>query len=513
MPASTTGMSPNTQNDSNSQTYKGPNYWFRQIGRQEFPVFRQTVLSVARVLSQIKSSSTEMAQAVARDPFLAVRVVRMANSAFYSAGIQRVSSVHRAVIVVGFDALRHLCASVDFVEDSFRGIRLKSIQRHVLLSYHQALLAQWFAESIRDGAPEEVYSAGLLADIGLIHLLGMIPVSSVLALSTNLERHGLESQEDVERQVLGFASRFVTAKMASDWKLGDLLEKVARDHDVGDPRVKCVRYARALTRALAQDPEGRSVLAAREAIGDELKMSQMSLRRMIDAAARWARRWGCDYGLDEEELALFSSEGAAAAEPEAEPEIPLLEILSEEQGSSHAVPAAREPDDSRQLEIIDAIHALLMDRNRRNSQELWDLVADGMRNGAGFDRVAVMRLASGGRFLEVRGLYGDFDPGLEGLMVPVTSYRNLFTYCLDCPEPLWVRDESPDEIRNLLGPEVLQFFGSRDFILARVMGRGGPVGLIGADRRETDRTLDEEALRGFRRFWRCASVAVEVLEI
>ncbi|SMC27027.1 HDOD domain-containing protein [Desulfacinum hydrothermale DSM 13146] len=511
MTADKTGVPTTPQTEEKLSVPRGPNYWFRHIGREEFPVFRQSVLSVARVLSQVKSSSTEMAKAVAMDPLLTVRVLRTANSAFYSAGIQKISTVQRAVVVVGYDALRHLCAALRFVEECFSGIRLKSIQSHVRLSYHQALLAQWFAETIRDGAPEEVYCAGLLADIGLIHLLGVLPVSSIVALHKNLERHGLASQEEVEQKVLGFAARTVTAKMAADWKLGDLLEKVARKRDTGNLRVKCVCLARDLTRALAEDAEGKGVLAVRERVGDELKISQMNMRRMMDAAAQWTHRWGQAYGLDGEDLVMFGEEGVRTVDAEHAQAMTSPGASPEESPRPAAV--ARKPDATRQLEIMDAIHALLMDASRRNSRALWDLVAQGLRQGAGLDRVALMRVVSGGRFLEVKELYGDFDPGLKGLMVPLATYRNLFAYCLERPDPIWVHDGSPEEIKSLVGPEVMQFFGSRDFVLGRIMGREGPVGLIGADCHETGRSLDEESMQGFLRLWRCASVAMEQLGI
>ncbi len=158
---------------------RGVNYWVRIAGREELPVLRPTVMTIARIFSQVAASSSAMADAVARDPFMTARLVRMANSAYYNPGLKKVSAVPRAVVVVGFDAVRHLCVSARFVEETYGGERLQEILHRVVLSYKQALVAQWMGETLRDAVPEELYSAGLLLDLGLLSLLCVVPPETV----------------------------------------------------------------------------------------------------------------------------------------------------------------------------------------------------------------------------------------------------------------------------------------------------------------------------------------------
>ncbi len=65
------------------------------------------VLEAMRLLEDLRSSAESVAEAMGRDPVLAARVLRLANSALYMR-TRRVATLREAVVLVGYGAVRSL---------------------------------------------------------------------------------------------------------------------------------------------------------------------------------------------------------------------------------------------------------------------------------------------------------------------------------------------------------------------------------------------------------------------
>lgn len=489
--------------------FRGANYWARQVGRAELPVLRPTVMAIARVFSQTGASSAALAEAVARDPFMSARILRMANSAFYNPGLKKVLAIPRAVVVVGFDAVRQVCVFARFVEETCSEERLQLILRCTLRAYRQALLAQWIGETLRDGSPEELYAAGLLLDIGLLSLLCVVPSEVVAAFREKRSRCGATEQAAVEKEVFGFETRRLTVRLAEEWTLGDLVKRAALDREETDNRIQCVRAASALTLAFEQGRESEAWAVALETAVDRLKVPEASVLRLLDAAERKVREFSQELPPTEDTL-LTAKEPAVAANEKNVTATRPVEIREQEPLMLRE--AFWEPADAeRQLELLDDLLAYLVDEARGHSQGVLDRAARGLLEGAGLDRVAYFRLTPDGRFLEVKNRYGPLEARFQGLLVPVDPYPNILVHVLRGPAWLWVHEKSPSSIKGLITPEVLQFFPARELFVGRVGWANQPAGVFAGDRLPGNQPLDERAFLAFRRFCQLATLGLALL--
>lgn len=128
---------------------------------------------VAAEIAQITSSpnfeSSTLAGVVARDPALAAKVLRLANSAFY-AQYDRVQSLSHAVSRLGYESVRTMALAVALLNEyrdreGGSGLGRLDLWKHSLAT---AVLAKELAAA-RTGEPgelEEIFLAGLLHDIG-----------------------------------------------------------------------------------------------------------------------------------------------------------------------------------------------------------------------------------------------------------------------------------------------------------------------------------------------------------
>ena len=132
-----------------------------------------------RILQRTRDSDAsahDVAQILAGDPFLAARIVRMANSPMYA---QRgeVRSLDRAVTVLGFEATR--TAAVSFTLLKSFGSSLQEGEIDCQLFWRRSLLAaisgRALAGLLDDVDGEESFLVCLLQDIGILALSRAVP--------------------------------------------------------------------------------------------------------------------------------------------------------------------------------------------------------------------------------------------------------------------------------------------------------------------------------------------------
>lgn len=91
--------------------------WLRMVERGDFPTLRQELGRIVSAMDNIDSSTSDLVQAVLSDFSLTQQVIRLANSAMYSAFGGDVTTVTRAVSVLGADAIGHLALGLQMLDD------------------------------------------------------------------------------------------------------------------------------------------------------------------------------------------------------------------------------------------------------------------------------------------------------------------------------------------------------------------------------------------------------------
>jgi HD-like signal output (HDOD) protein len=136
------------------------------------------LLKVLELAASEQASVAELTQLIARDPAMTTRLLKIANSAFYSHG-RSVSSLSQAVLVIGFTKLRTLALSLA-LRDSFPMGRVGAMDYEFFwkTSLYRAFVAQGVARLepfARRLSSDEAFTAGLILEIGLLMLHYLCP--------------------------------------------------------------------------------------------------------------------------------------------------------------------------------------------------------------------------------------------------------------------------------------------------------------------------------------------------
>ncbi len=191
-------------------------------------------IRISRIIDDPNGSTTDIAKAISQDPSFTVRLLRVANSAFYGLSTQ-VDTVSKAVTLIGTAQIRSLALATN-VAKSFEGLpnELVSMENFWRHSLYCALAARHLAKEAGRCDPEAVFTAGLLHDIGELVIFNRMPAQAKEALLLVLDSVDELPVFEAERRVMGFDHAQVGGELARQWKLPGLLEEcIAHHHDIG----------------------------------------------------------------------------------------------------------------------------------------------------------------------------------------------------------------------------------------------------------------------------------------
>ncbi|MDI9376870.1 MAG: HDOD domain-containing protein, partial [Acetomicrobium sp.] len=183
---------------------------------KDIPSLPQFVILTLKKIDDERSSASDVAKSLSKDQGLVVRVLRLANSAYY--GIPRtITSVTEAVALLGFKTLRSivLAASIyPYMAESQKGYALDKgeLWRH---SLGVAYLSRYIGEKVGGIDLEEAYLAGLLHDIGKIVLNEYVRYGYSV-INKMVEEKSIPFTY-AEREVLGFDHAEIGGMIIDQW--------------------------------------------------------------------------------------------------------------------------------------------------------------------------------------------------------------------------------------------------------------------------------------------------------
>lgn len=185
----------------------------------QLPPLSIIAMKLIELASSETSSINDMVDLVEKDPSLAVRLLNLANSAFFSAG-RRVSTLKQAAIRLGSNNLKMMALSIS-LRGAFPMGRIQQFDYEEFwrLSIYRGLIARSLAEQSQLCNPDEAFILGLTIEIGLPIFFDMYIKGQNEAFDLSMEP--LERLLERERELVGVDHRMVGKAALKYWKFPD----------------------------------------------------------------------------------------------------------------------------------------------------------------------------------------------------------------------------------------------------------------------------------------------------
>ncbi len=195
----------------------------------ELPAIPALVMRALELIDDPRSHVNQLAEVLASDQALTAKILRLANSAYYSFP-RKVSTITDAIVILGFSTLKSLiiaASTYNLLNKEVEGYGLAQgeLWKH---SISCAMTARLLARKIRFRNPETAFVAGLLHDIGKV-VLNTYMKKEFEEILKYVEENQVPFMV-AEKEIIGFDHAEIGAKVAEKWNFPEELVKAIRYH-------------------------------------------------------------------------------------------------------------------------------------------------------------------------------------------------------------------------------------------------------------------------------------------
>jgi serine/threonine protein kinase/HD-like signal output (HDOD) protein len=399
----------------------------------DFPAISKSIHEIQRNASITGiSSARQLAGSIQKDYALSTKLLRVVNSAYYERSSGRISSVARAVVMLGFEQVRDTAIGLTVFPKAGGRKKQQQVVDSTVNALMSGVLATKLAASQNVERSEEAFACGLFATLGRQLVLFYLPErhDRILAVA---EARGLE-EEAAARRELGVTYDELGGAIAKRWRLADVVcdsiapyepESSAKPRNDAERVRASAALANEICSTLAETPVEKHEAALEQLLGryaDMITIKGDKLAKLVETSMEGVRKqFGDLLDFDLADSTLFRHLVQVT---------PPVVLPEREQAPTAAKPAAGFNGQLRAghghdlgpkpvLRIEQGIRAIEEAlAGRQGVGAVLRLAMQTAHEGLELRRVVFMAYTARGD-LEVRAALGDGSEQLKGMVVPV----------------------------------------------------------------------------------------------
>lgn len=197
---------------------------------EDLPTLPSVAVEVMDLSRSPDVSIKAISECIHKDPPLAAKVLKMANSVFYRRGSQEIDTLHRAVLLIGLNEIINITTSVSVLSvmgsGKSRGETIrKNFWNHCVAT---GLIARRIDTKLGMRSQGREFIGGLLHDIGKILLDEYFHEQFIQARDLSLEKHC--PMFEAETEILGTTHMEIGHFLAQKWGLPPYIADIALHH-------------------------------------------------------------------------------------------------------------------------------------------------------------------------------------------------------------------------------------------------------------------------------------------
>jgi serine/threonine protein kinase len=482
-------------------------YLLRRIRHKgDFPALSSTISAVNRASAADREPVSVLCNSILRDVALTGRLLKIVNASALNQFGGSISTVSRAVAILGYDGVRNIAMSLVLFEHMHSRSNAAALKDQVVAAYFSGLLARNLRDELGLRDAEQAFICAMFHRLG--RLLATFYLHDEAQVVERLRPARGWDEARAAREVLGISYEELGIGVARAWNFPEEILQSMRSLDGPPgrgPRAQAdrLRLLAGLANELADvvpsvtDPKQRGArlaeLVARygEAAGITERMLVAAVQASVDTLARDAetlgagvarndflrdaRRWVKPLGP----AATATGDAGATAAPAPSP-VPAQERGAVEPPAAPARVDAEQRKAALTAGIQEITHALV---GEHPLNDVLRIILETMYRTIGFHRVLLFLADARGQSLRCR--FG-FGPDVEaivqrGLAAPINGPRDLFYAAVTLGNDLCIEDLEADKVRAHVPAWYRDAIGARGMLLLPIVQRKRTLGLIYAD--------------------------------
>jgi len=494
----------------------------RMQTESDFPALSEAIGDINRIASSDREGVNELSNTILRDFALTNKLLKLVNVAFYNqVGGGSISTISRAVVVLGFDAVRSIALSLILFDNLENKAHAQLLKEEFVKVLYAGMLAREMAGKAQVRDVEEAFIGAMLHNLGRMLAMFYFPEETA-AIRQRVEVDGL-SDARASIEVLGLSFENLGMEIARNWRFPDQLVQTMKAFPGGRVRKSTnntdkLRALAAFSNELCEivlgtpDADRDKALAKLTArFGDSLPVTEKQLIGLMEksmqdiaqfalavnvnlaqsAFAQQAAKWA---GMAKAPGAAPVLEAGKDAPPDETPDAqaaldasvlhehaPILETNPDEDAGASPQLTSEKTQSILTSGLQDVSNSLIDDAVSIN--DILRMILEAMYTGMGFAHVVLC--IKDGRRNTMCGKFGfgsDVQSLIKAFDFPLAEKPDVFLVALENNADILITDIDDPKIATRIPAWYRQHVSARTFVLFPIVIKGKPIGLIYADR-------------------------------
>lgn len=488
----------------------------------DFPALSEAIGDINRIASSDREGVNELSNTILRDFALTNKLLKLVNVAFYNqVGGGSISTISRAVVILGFDAVRSIALSLILFDNLENKAHAQQLKEEFVKVLYAGMLAREMAGKAQVKDVEEAFIGAMLHNLGRMLAMFYFPEESA-AIRQRVEAEGL-SDARASTEVLGLSFENMGMGIARRWGFPDQLvqsmkvltgDKVRKSTNNTDRLRALAAFSNELCEIILSTPDAdRSKALAKltSRFGDSLALTEKQLTGLMEKSIQDIAQFALavNVNLKQSAFAQQASKWAgmaaapgAAPTPEAGKDTPqgetpddrmvlddnvlherppILETNPDEDASTSPQRTSEKAQSILTSGLQDVSNSLIDDNISVN--DILRMILEAMYTGMGFAHVVLC--IKDGRHNTMCGKFG-FGDGVQSLIkafgFSLAAQPDVFLVALQNNADILIADIDDPKIASRIPAWYRQTVTARTFVLFPIIVKGKPIGLIYADR-------------------------------
>jgi HD-like signal output (HDOD) protein len=462
-----------------------------------FPTLSTTISDINRSVASDSQSARQLTQVILRDVALTTKLLQVVNSAIYGQYRGGIRTVSKAVLILGFEAVRHVAMGLMMLEFTRGRAQERVLQDELIGAFFAGVVSKPLCQKlgIRDG--EEAVICTMFQSLGRLLVIFFLYEESRQVRA--LMETGVSEDEAAER-VLGISYRELGVGVARHWNFPDrLLRGMQRlpPRDISPPTTEVERLTVAAN--LAND---LYITALRSSQADKTSALEALGKRYAGAITLDVKELlaAIDFGLKElaerattlnlpvansptlEVIRVWTG-GAADAEPAADDtesgDDPLMTGVGALDALEHSGAAGADAQQVLSAGISEITETLT---SEFALNDVLHMVLETMYRGMGFTRTMIFVRDARMKTMRARSGFGtDVERIIPNCSFPLPFAPDVFHVALDKGVDIAIDNTAAANIVERIPAWHRQLIKAKSFLLLPVMLKTQSIALLYAD--------------------------------
>jgi serine/threonine protein kinase len=477
----------------------------RMRHKTDFPALSESVSAINRLANSEKEGIHALSNTILKDFALTNKILRLVNSAFYrQAGGGSISTVSRAVVVLGFDSVRNIAITLLLFEHLQDKSNANDLKEGFLRANLAGLLARQASQMMKSRDAEEAYVCALFHSLGQLLAQYYFPEESEEV--RKLQQQKRCTADGAAQQVLGISFEDLGIGIARTWgfpitivhSMLRLADGPVRAPGNRDEALRVVAgFANEMCDVIAALPAEQRQKATRsiaERFAASLKLKEDDLGVVLEASFAELKDIAAVLHVNLNQSAFARQAlgwvGAGASEPAIEDTDSLNDTILDGAPAETAAGSSNDAQSILAAGIQDISNALV---EEASLNDILRITLETIYRAMGFSRVLLCL-----RDAKTRSMVGRFGFGTDSL-----ELAKVFRFSLDfTPDvfhaamakgvDLFITDVDDPKIAERIPEWYRQKVAAKTFVLFPIVIKGTPVALIYCDHERPGAIVIEE---------------------